>query len=132
MTKKAFSLFMALIMALSVFGFSFNTLADDTSDDADNTRYSVISMNTGALRISGITAKCNASLTASYSTTVSIKMELQKKKSGAYETVKTWSDSRTGTTISLSGSRTINVLSTYRLKVTFTAGNETIVRYYTP
>jgi len=132
MTKKAFSLFMALIMAVSVFGISFNVFADDTSDDADNTRYSVISSDTYKIRISGITATCSASLSASYSTSLTIKMELQKKKSGTYSTIKTWTTSRTGTSVGIEETRTINPLSTYRLKVTFTAGSETIVRYDNP
>ncbi len=116
-------------MAVSVFGISSNVFADDSEEP---TRYSVIATDTAAIRISGITANCSASLSASYSTSLKIKMELQKKKSGSYSTIKTWSDSRTGTVLGISGSKTINPLSTYRLKTTFTAGNETVVRYDYP
>ncbi|WP_298654032.1 hypothetical protein [uncultured Eubacterium sp.] len=56
-------------------------------------------------------------------------MELQKEKSSGYETVETWSESKTGTILSMSESRNINVLCNYRLKVTFTAGNETETIY---
>ena len=59
-------------------------------------------------------------------------MELQKVKSGTYTTIETWSTSETGTTITITETRLINVLATYRLKVTFTAGSETIVRYAYP
>ena len=45
-------------------------------------------------------------------------MELQKKKSGTYETIKTWSASKTGTYLSVAEKRTINLLSDYRLKTT--------------
>lgn len=59
-------------------------------------------------------------------------MELQKKKSGTYETVKTWSASKTGTTVLIDEKRAINLLSDYRLKTTFTAGTETRVAYAYP
>ncbi len=48
-------------------------------------------------------------------------MELQKKKSGVYETIKTWSAGKTGTALSVSEKSAINLLSDYRLKTTFTA-----------
>lgn len=79
--------------------------------------------------ISGIKANCKAKLIVEKSTKLKIKMELQKEKSNGYETVETWSDSKTGTYLSMSESRNINVLSNYRLKVTFTAGNETETIY---
>ena len=56
-------------------------------------------------------------------------MELQKEKSKSYETVETWTSSKTGTLLAMSESRNINVLCNYRLKVTFTAGKETEVVY---
>ena len=56
-------------------------------------------------------------------------MELQKEKSKGYETVETWTSSKTGTVLAMSESRNINVLCNYRLKVTFTAGKETEVVY---
>lgn len=59
-------------------------------------------------------------------------MELQKIKSGTYTTIETWNYSKTGTVISADESRLINILCTYRLKVTFTAGTETIVSYAYP
>ncbi len=84
------------------------------------------------ISISGITANCTSSLNTRSSTKLSIKMELQKKKSGTYETVKTWSASKTGTTVLIDEKRAINLLSDYRLKTTFTAGTETRVAYAYP
>lgn len=84
------------------------------------------------ISISGITANCTSSLNTRSSTKLSIKMELQKKKSGTYETIKTWSVSKTGTYLSVAEKRTINLLSDYRLKTTFTAGTETRVAYAYP
>lgn len=84
------------------------------------------------ISISGITANCTSSLNTRSSTKLSIKMELQKKKSGTFETIKTWSVSKTGTYLSVAEKRTINLLSDYRLKTTFTAGTETRVAYAYP
>ncbi len=63
---------------------------------------------------------------------LSIKMELQKLKSGEYKTVETWNSSKTGYSIGMEESRLINIFATYRLKVTFTAGSETVVSYAYP
>lgn len=79
--------------------------------------------------ISNIKATCSASMSTSRSMQLTIKMELQKKKSNGYETVKTWTSSKKGTNLSISESRNINVLCTYRLKVTYTAGSEKVVAY---
>ena len=84
------------------------------------------------ISISGITANCTSSLNTRSSTKLSIKMELQKKKSGTYETIKTWSASKTGTYLSVAEKRAINLLVDYRLKTTFTAGTETRVAYAYP
>ena len=63
---------------------------------------------------------------------LSIKMEIQKKKSSGYETLKTWTGSKTGTYLTMSESRNINLFSDYRLKVTFTAGSEAETTYAYP
>ena len=91
--------------------------------------YTYISYDTINLTISGITAHCTATLHTSKSVKLTIKMELQKKKSTGYETVETWTDSKNGTYLALSESRAINILCDYRLKVTYTAASETEVAY---
>ena len=85
-----------------------------------------------SLEISGINSTSNASMQSARSMSLSIKMELQKIKSGTYTTIETWTASKTGTLLTLTETRLINILATYRLKVTFKAGNETIVRYAYP
>lgn len=122
------SLVMALLMTFSVSTVAFAE-ADDSTDNEIVYRYSTISSTSIDFTISGITAECAATLGAQYSTSLKIKMELQKKSGDSYSTVKTWSKSKTGTATSLSGTKVINPLSTYRLKVTYTAGSETVVRY---
>ncbi len=91
--------------------------------------YVNISGREATLDISGIKANCTATLRSKSSMSLKIKMELQKEKSSGYKTVETWTSSKTGTVLTMSESKNINVLCDYRLKVTFTAGNETEVVY---
>lgn len=136
MFKKtiSFILTFALIMSILCMGFSaFANEPGSTDDDDIIYRYQVIGSHNSGLHINGITAICDAGLGAKYSTNLSITMELQKLSSGSYSTIKTWSKTDPNTTsIIIEGTRLINVLSTYRLKTTFTAGNETIVVYSNP
>lgn len=127
--KKLFCVILAVV--LSICSISNTVIASTTDDTSDNSgeKYSYIATTSAALSISGITATCTAKLRASSSASLSIKMELQKKKSGVYETIKTWSTSSTGTSLSINKTRAINVLATYRLKVTFKAGGETATVY---
>ncbi len=122
-------LFAAFLSSMLIFGSAFTVNAAVKPDDTVSPCYVNIAEATGNLDISGIKAKCTATLKAKKSVNLSIKMELQKEKSNGYETVETWTSSKTGTYLSMSESRNINVLSTYRLKVTFTAGSETEVVY---
>ena len=127
--KKLICIILATI--ISICSLSFNAYAnnENLNDESVPERYSIISDYSANLSISGITATCTAKLRASSSASLSIKMELQKKKSGVYETIKTWSTSSTGTSLSINKTRAINVLATYRLKVTFKAGGETATVY---
>lgn len=79
--------------------------------------------------ISGLTLYASARLTAKSSMYLQIIMELQKYSDGSYNTIETWSDSKTGTSLSLDASKLINIFSTYRIKVTFTAGGESTTAY---
>ncbi len=125
---KIMSIIMAMLIALSASTVAFAE-TDDSSDSEIELRYSTIGSTSIIFDISGLTASFSTKLSAKYSTSLYIKAELQKKSSGSYSTVKTWTKSYTGTGTTLSGSKVINPLSTYRLKVTFKADNETIVRY---
>ncbi len=108
-------------------------VADDSaSDDATSLRFINIMSTSCALTISGINSTSNASMATATTNSLSIKMELQKLKSGTYTTIETWSTSRTGTTIAMEEDRLINILSDYRLKVTFKAGTETFIDYAYP
>ena len=120
------SFIMLLICPLNAYA------AENNNNGQVGLMYTTIDKNTLCISISGIKASCNASMTSKKSTTLKIKMELQKKKSSGYETVETWSNSKNGTALALSKSRNINVLCDYRLKVTFTAGSESATVYKYP
>lgn len=125
---KALSVLMAMLMVLSV-GTVASAETDTSSDTEIVYRYSIIGTTGISFSISGVKASCGATLSAQYSTSLKINMELQKKSNGSYSTVKTWTKNDTGTGTGISGSKVINPLSTYRLKVTYTAGIETVTRY---
>lgn len=119
-------IFLSLLM---IFGSTFVSNAAVNDDNGISPYYVNISTRSAKLSISGIKANCSASVQSNKSVALKIKMELQKEKSSGYETVETWTSSKTGTFLAMSESRNINILCDYRLKVTFTAGSETEVVY---
>lgn len=130
MVKKRLCKALCIVLAvISVFSSAFSASAAVAEEPTVSLCFTTISACSYGISISGITAKCSASLVSKTSTSLKIKMEIQKKSSSTYSTVETWTATRTGSTLALSESRTINILSTYRLKVTFTAGSETHVAY---
>ena len=128
--NKSIKQFVLIVLSfLMVFG---NVAVADATVNYDNEvapLYVNISNHFEQIEISGIKTKCTATLKSKKSVPLKIKMELQKEKSKGYETVETWTNSKTGTVLAMSESRNINVLCKYRLKVTFTAGKETEVVY---
>ncbi|MBR0540953.1 MAG: hypothetical protein IJK26_01965 [Clostridia bacterium] len=130
LTRKRIILVLLIvtILALSVV-CCFAEDIETPENEVDIEEFVVINTCDSDLSISGITATCTATLHSKYSTNLSIVMVLQKSTSNGYTDVKSWSKSGTGTNISISESRAINVFSTYRLKVTFTAGNESYTTY---
>ncbi len=135
MVKRITSLFLTILMLVTISNVGFNVFATDTDTPTDEeipVRFSVISSAAYSIGISGLKATCHGRLTAKYSTSLTIKLELQKKSSGTYSTIKTWTTSTTSTSTALEGSKVINPLSTYRLKATFTAGSETVTYYDYP
>lgn len=121
-----------LMLFISLFTSTVTVSAKTKDNNVVSPQYTTIARNSTCITISGITATCTTTMTAQYSTSLKIKMELQKKKSGVYETIETWTSSRQGVSIGMSESRSINVLCDYRLKATFTAGSESTVVYKYP
>lgn len=128
--SKQIKSFFAVLLVLTVLFIPFVKAEAKTTDDSG-----IMPLNTyirtadSKLVISGITATCHATVRTDTSVLLKITMELQKKKSDGYTTVKTWSSSKTGTYITMMEKRNINILCDYRLKATLTAGNETRVIY---
>ena len=134
MIRKILKRMICFAMCLLVCGSMTVIAVNMNSADAGivNPIYTNISVKSCALDISGINSTSSATLHASKSMSLKIKMELQKKKSGTYQTIETWNVSKTGTFLTAEKERLINVLADYRLKVTFTAGSETVVSYAYP
>ena len=135
MTKSK-TIFCRCIAVLIVFVSLFSTTtvanANVKNDDIISPQYTTILKNSTGISIRGIKTTCATSLTSQYSTSLKIKMELQKKKTNGYETVETWTSSKNGVNLAMSESRNINILYDYRLKATFTAGSETTIVYDYP
>lgn len=121
--------FLILLSILTIFSNTAICYAEVNYDNEICPCYVNIDRAFANLDISGIKANCSATISANNSMNLKIVMELQKSKSSGYETVETWTSSKTGTYLAMTESRLINVLSDYRLKITFTAGNETEVVY---
>lgn len=124
--------FLAVILvAVLIFVFNGNTVSNAIfNNDEDIIVFSDNSAKaTAKLEISSNIAKCTSNLQTDSATALSITMELQKQNSSAYETVKTWEASKSGTNLSLSKSRVVSSSATYRLKVTFTTAFEIRVVY---
>ena len=132
MTKQNSKLNKFVLILLSFLMIFGNVAVANAADNHDNEvapLYVNISNHSEQIEISGIKAKCTATLKSKKSVSLKIKMELQKEKSNSYETVETWTGSKTGKLLSVSESRNINLLSKYRLKITYTADKETVVVY---
>ena len=123
----AFLLVFMLIFLLTVYNNALNTSA--LEQEVDGVKYSTILSNRLNISKNGIIVTCKASLEARYSTNLKIVMTLQKNTSSGYTDVKTWTTTGNGTYLDAEESRAINILYTYRLKVTFTAGNESVTTY---
>ncbi len=123
------------MLAIILLTCPFNAYAIDTDTPVGEEiieDYVNVKSTSASISITGLTCICRANLKAYSSMSLSITMSLQKYSSGAYTNVKTWSSSKTGTSMSLEETRVINPLYDYRLKVTFKAGSETVTVYKYP
>ena len=133
MKKNLIKVLAVALVVMTVFATCACAFASGAEEREEPTRYSVINSASLSFTISGVTAYGAATLTTQKSASMQIVMTLQKQNSnGTWSNVKTWSKTGTGTYLYLSQSKVINVLNTYRLKGTFTAGGETttIYRYH--
>ncbi len=131
--KRGVSVFMAAVTFFLLSAVPFCAGAAQADDGDIAVPYYVNIKNpTVEISISGITVSMKASFSSNSSTSLSIVMELQKLKSGDYQTIETYTKTGNGMSLSIAENRLINLLSDYRLKVTFTAGGETAVQYKYP
>ena len=125
--KKSLSIILCLAMLFSVFSISFasNAAMVDNGNQI-MPRWTTISGYAAAFEVSGLKATASVSLTSQVSTSLKIVVYLQKETSDGYETVKTWTKTGTGYALLLEETATANIFLNYRIKVTMTAGSETI------
>ena len=129
--KKSLSVVLILTMLFSV--FVINSSAELVEDESViMPRFTTISAVSTSFTISGLNSTSTVILSSQYSTSLYIKIELQKEKSTGYETIETWTKSGTGTYLGLEEDRLINIFADYRIKVTCTAGSETYTKYDYP
>lgn len=129
--KKSLSIVLILTMLFSVFAINSSAVIVE-EETTIMPRFSVINSISTVFSISGINSTSSVVLTSKYSTSLYIKIELQKEKSTGYETIETWTKSGTGTALGLEETRLINIFSDYRIKVTCKAGSETYTVYDYP
>ena len=129
--KKSVSILLILAMLFSSFAI-ISSAAMVEDDYGVMPCFTTIQSVTTSFTISGLNSTSSVVLASKVSTSLYIKIELQKEKSSGYETIETWTKSGTGTALGLEETRLINVFSDYRIKVTCKAGSETHTTYDYP
>ena len=129
--KKTVSIFLILTMLFSSFAI-MSSAAVVEDDYGVMPCFTTIDAVATSFTISGLNSTSTVILTSKVSTSLYIKIELQKEKSSGYETIETWTKSGTGVSLGLEETRLINVFSNYRIKVTCKAGSETHTKYDYP
>ena len=120
---------MVIVLFISLGMVSYAKENETINKDDYVVRFSTIYKTSYSITKSGLTVTCNALLIANQSTNLKIVMTLQKSTSNGWTDVKTWTKTGTGTRLSMEETKVINIFSTYRLRVTFTAGNESYTTY---
>ena len=129
--KRSVSILLILTMLFSSFVI-MSSAAVVEDDYGVMPCFTTIQSVSTSFTISGLNSTSSVMLLSKVSTSLYIKIELQKEKSSGYETIETWTKSGTGTSIILEETRLINIFSDYRIKVTCKAGSETHTTYDYP
>ena len=127
--KRVLCLLFVFILMGQIVAAAFAADVETPAQDPVIEEFVNISNYSCSCYISGITLYASADLSANSSMYLHIKIELQRLDDGTYVTIKTWTDSKTGVSLGMSENKLINVFSTYRIKVTFTAGGESTTAY---
>lgn len=129
--KKSISILLILTMLFSSFVI-MSSAAVAEEENVVQPRFTTIQSVSTSFTISGLNSTSSVVLISKVSTSLYIKIELQKEKSSGYETIETWTKSANGYSLALEETRLINVFSDYRIKVTCKAGSETHTTYDYP
>ena len=132
-TKRMLSIVLAMMILLS----TFSVTACETAKAEDNEYeimpcFTTIMTEIYSITIKGLKCTVSGSLIPVSTASLQITLVLQKYKNGGWYADKTWAGSAYDDYLYLEGSKTINVFSEYRLKVTFKANQETSTRIMYP
>lgn len=129
--RKGISILLIFTLLFSV--SAINSFGAEVEDDYGVMPcWSAIETVSTSFTISGIISTSMVILRSQYSTSLSIKIELQQLQSGVYQTIKTWTKTGTGNYLSLEETKLINIFSEYRMRATCTADGETHVKHIYP
>lgn len=126
------TLCVALLLAFSATTVLAQDMAEAQSVTGDITiqRYTNIQSVTAYLSISGGKATAGGDVSAKATNNITVLVELQQLQSnGSWKTLDSWSDSKKGTFLSVTGSCSAPSGFTYRTKVTGTVAGETGYAY---
>lgn len=140
MKTKINRIFTFILTIIIVFTFGANTvLASETKsptndiiitdDSGVDLRYMNIDLISASITSKGTKVYLSTSVASKSRNNIKILMCLERLDGTTYKTIADWSNSGTGTTLSVSGSRVYNVLKKYRLRSVVTVGNESVTVY---
>ena len=140
MKTKINRIFTFILTIIIVFTFGANTvLASETKsptndiiitdDSGVDLRYMNIDLISASITSKGTKVYLSTSVVSKSRNNIKILMCLERLDGTTYKTISDWSNSGTGTTLSVSGSRVYNVLKKYRLRSVVTVGNESVTVY---
>lgn len=140
MKTKINRIFTFILTIIIVFTFGANTvLASETKsptndiiitdDSGVDLRYMNIDLISASITSKGTKVYLSTSVVSKSRNNIKILMCLERLDGTTYKTIADWSNSGTGTTLSVSGSRVYNVLKKYRLRSVVTVGNESVTVY---